>query len=178
MDHDALARVLDPAYAGDLTGLEMADLRAKRAECQEIEVALSYRRRIAQGRLDLVGVEQRRRAKGGERPSGDEALVRELTAALSDRGRPAGNGRLPQLLAPDPAGIDLADLDAIAGTSTLANLAELADDVLAALVGQLGRFEADTSRDRRALHDRIDSLQAEITRRYRTGEATVDSLLR
>jgi hypothetical protein len=177
VDHEALARVLDQAYAGDLTGLDMVDLRAKRTECQELEVALSYRRRIAQGRLDLVGVEQRRRLQGGERPVGDEALVRELTAALADRGRPAGNGRLPQLLAPDIDGIDLADLDAIAGTTTLSRLSELTDDEIVELVSQLGRFEADTSRERRALHDRIDSLQAEITRRYRTGEASVDSLL-
>ncbi len=178
MDDDALARVLDDAYVGDVSALEMVDLRAKRSECQDLEVALSYRRRMAQGRLDLVGVEQRRRAQGGERPVGDEALVRELTAALSDRGRPPGNGRLPQLMAPDPEGIDLAELDAIAGTTTLAGLADLPDATITELVVELGRFEADVSAQRRALHDRIDSLQAEITRRYRTGEATVDALLR
>ncbi|MGE0794814.1 MAG: hypothetical protein AB7O29_05640, partial [Acidimicrobiia bacterium] len=108
----------------------------------------------------------------------DEALGRELTAALADRARPAGNGRLPQHLAPDAEGIDLSDLDAIAGPATLAGLTELADADVTELVVRLGRFEADTSRDRRALHDRIDSLQAEITRRYRTGEASVDTLLR
>jgi hypothetical protein len=177
VDHEALARVLDEAYVGDLATLEMAELRAKRAECQELEVALSYRRRMAQGRLDLVGVEQRRRLQGGERPVGDDALVKELTAALADRGRPAGNGRLPQLLAPDVEGIDLSDLDAIAGLTTLSHLAELADDDVADLVTRLGGFEVETSRERRALHDRIDSLQAEITRRYRTGEASVDTLL-
>jgi hypothetical protein len=177
VDHQALERVLDDSYVGDVSALAMTELRAKRSECQELEVALSYRRRMAQGRLDLVGVEQRRRAKGGERPVGDEALVAELTAALADRGRPAGNGRLPQLMAPDVEGIDLADLDAIAGTAVLAELSELPDAEIAELVTALGRFEADTSRERRLLHDRIDSLQAEITRRYRTGEATVDQLL-
>lgn len=178
MDDDALARVLDDAYVGDVAALDMADLRAKRSECQDLEVALSYRRRMAQGRLDLVGVEQRRRAQGGERPVGDEALVAELTAALSGRGRPAGNGRLPQLMAPDAEGIDLDDLDAIVGSNTLAHLAELSDGEVAELVAELGRFEADVSAQRRSLHDRIDSIQAEITRRYRTGEATVDALLR
>jgi len=34
------------------------------------------------------------------------------------------------------------------------------------------------SSDRRALHGAIDALQAEIARRYQTGEASVDSLLR
>jgi hypothetical protein len=81
------------------------------------------------------------------------------------------------LLAPDVEGIDLSDLDAIAGLTTLSHLAELADDDVADLVTRLGGFEVETSRERRALHDRIDSLQAEITRRYRTGEASVDTLL-
>jgi hypothetical protein len=33
------------------------------------------------------------------------------------------------------------------------------------------------SGQRRDLFERIDALQAEITRRYKTGEASVDSLL-
>jgi hypothetical protein len=39
-------------------------------------------------------------------------------------------------------------------------------------------FENDLSALRRRLHERIDALQAEIGRRYRDGEASVDSLLR
>ena len=38
--------------------------------------------------------------------------------------------------------------------------------------------EAELSARRRTLHERIDVLQAEITRRYKTGEASVESLLR
>jgi hypothetical protein len=33
------------------------------------------------------------------------------------------------------------------------------------------------SEQRQALFERIDALQAEITRRYKTGEASIDSLL-
>jgi hypothetical protein len=178
VDEEALAQVLDPAFVAGLDALEMAELRRRRAVGQEIEVALSYHRRIAQGRLDLVGVEQRRRRAGGTRPSGDEALVRELTAALADRARPAGFGRLPVLLAPAEVDTDLSELDAIAGPSVLADLGSVDDERLDALVAELGRFERRVSDTRRALHDRLDAIQAEITRRYRTGEATVDSLLR
>jgi uncharacterized small protein (DUF1192 family) len=39
-------------------------------------------------------------------------------------------------------------------------------------------YEHDVSGRRRALHERIDVLQAEITRRYRTGEASVETLFR
>ena len=147
----SLDRVLADGYVGDVTALSMDDLRTKRAECQGLEVGLSYQRRMAQGRLDIVAAERRRRADGGPAPSHDD-FIRTLAATLADRSRPPGHGRLPQLMAPDDA--DLVDL-----------------------VERLSTYEGDVSKKRRALHERIDALQGEITRRYRTGEATVESLL-
>lgn len=38
-------------------------------------------------------------------------------------------------------------------------------------------LEQEVSGVRRRLHAQIDQLQAEITRRYRSGEASVDALL-
>ena len=177
MDEGQLERVLADDYVGDVTTLPMDDLRARRAECQALEVGLSYQRRMAQGRLDLVAAEQRRRAEGGEAPSQDD-LVRNLAATLADRQRPPGNGRLPQLMAPEVGDIDTDELDAIAGPGALARLTEQGDDDLAGLVERLSGYEVEVSRRRRALHERIDALQAEITRRYRTGEASVESLLK
>lgn len=173
----SLDRVLADDYVGDVTALAMEELRSKRTECQALEVGLSYRRRLAQGRLDIVAAEQRRRAEGAPAPSEDD-LVRNLAATLADRARPAGNGRLPQLMAPDIDSIDTDELDAIARPGALARITELGDEELAHLVDKLSTYEADVSRERRALHERIDALQAEITRRYRTGEASVESLLK
>jgi hypothetical protein len=172
-----LDRVLADDYVGEVTALSMDDLRAKRAECQALEVGLSYRRRLAQGRLDIVAAEQRRRAEGAPAPSDDD-LVRELATTLADRSRPPGNGRLPQLMAPDADGADTADLDAIARPGALARITESSDAELADLVEKLSSYEVSVSKHRRALHERIDALQAEITRRYRTGEASIESLLR
>ena len=45
------------------------------------------------------------------------------------------------------------------------------------MADQLAAFEQRVSGHRRDLFERIDALQAEITRRYKTGEASVDSLL-
>ncbi len=42
---------------------------------------------------------------------------------------------------------------------------------------QLTAIEQRISDQRRALHERIDTLQAEIVSRYKTGEASVDGLL-
>jgi hypothetical protein len=172
----SLERVLADDYVGDVTALSMDELRAKRAECQGLEVGLSYRRRLAQGRLDIVAAERRRRTEGAPAPSDDD-LVHELAATLADRSRPPGNGRLPQFMAPDAEGVDTSDLDDIARPGALARITEATDDELADLVEQLSTYEAVVSKHRRSLHERIDALQAEITRRYRTGEATVESLL-
>jgi len=177
MDAAELDRVLADDYVGDVTALAMDDLRSKRTECQALEVGLSYQRRMAQGRLDIVAAEQRRRAEGGAPPSDDD-LVRNLAATLADRQRPPGNGRLPQLMAPDATDVDTSALDAIAGPGTLARLPEQDDDALTSLVERLSAYEHEVSARRRALHERIDALQAEITRRYRTGEASVESLLK
>jgi hypothetical protein len=165
VDRDRLERMLDPAAVGDVTALSMEELRMRRAEGQELEVGVSYQRRIAQGRLDIVAAEVRRRASG-------EAPI------LADRTHAPGVGRLPQLLAPSAGELDTSELDAIAGPGVLSRLPELDDDRLATLVEELSAHEHELSSRRRTLHERIDVLQAEITRRYKTGEASVESLLR
>ena len=87
-----LDRILDPGYLGDLASLPMNDVRAMRAECQEVETGLSYLRRLVQGRLDIVGVERQRRRDGGE-PGELSALDR--AAARDPRGPHPGARRRP-----------------------------------------------------------------------------------
>lgn len=160
----------------DVTALSMEELRSKRSESQAIEVGLSYLRRLAQGRLDIVAAEQRRRVDGGE-PVDHDHLVASLSDILGDHLVAPGNGRLPQLMTPDLESFDTGPLDAIAGPNRLSNLGECTDDDLADLVEKLSTFEAEVSSERRTLFATIDALQAEITRRYKTGEASVESLL-
>ena len=57
------------------------------------------------------------------------------------------------------------------------SLDELADDELANVRDRLEKYEREASSRRHDLHSIIDALQAEIARRYRSGEASVDSLL-
>jgi len=169
--------VLADDYIGDVTALTMDDLRAKRAACQSLEVGLSYLRRMAQGRLDIVAAEVRRRSEGGPPPDPDD-LVRSLSGILADHITSAGNGRLPQLLGPSVDDLDTSELDAIAGPGRLVGIAGTSEEDLGDLVERLATFEADVSARRRALHERIDVLQAELTRRYKTGEASVETLLK
>ena len=53
----------------------------------------------------------------------------------------------------------------------------LSDDDLDRMTADLDELEREVSDLRRQVFDCIDALQAEITRRYRTGEANVESLL-
>jgi hypothetical protein len=177
MDQARLEHVLDPEWIPDPTILPMEELRERRAELQEVEVTLSYQRRIAQGRLDIVAAERERRAEGGPPPDPD-GVVAHLTGILAPNTRGPGTGRLSQLLAPEPAEAETPELDAIAGPGVLASLPTMSDEGLDRLIEELAQLEAGCSKWRRALHDRIDSLQGEVVRRYRTGEASVETLLR
>jgi hypothetical protein len=56
-------------------------------------------------------------------------------------------------------------------------LKSLDDAELASLTGAIAAFESRVSADRRARFDRLDALSAELVRRYRDGEADVETLL-
>jgi hypothetical protein len=172
-----LEHILSADYQGDLQRRSMDDVRTMRAECQSVETGLSYLRRLAQGRLDIVGVELQRRRDGGE-PGDLATLVSRLPEILSENTRSPGVGRLPQTMAPGEVDPELEQrLNEIVGGHDLESLPGLGDDELLALHDELESFEREVSARRRDVFDRIDTFQAEITRRYRTGEASVETLL-
>lgn len=168
--------LLDDSFVEGLRDLSMEEVRSKRTECQEVEVGLSYLRRVVQGRLDIVGADLHRRA-GGE-PADLAALVDQLPGILGDQSRPAGYGRLPTLFVPSDADDLTAEVDAVADPTRLSALTDMTEDEVRALADALGDLERRTSDQRRLLLDRIDALQEEIVRRYKEGEASVDSLLK
>jgi hypothetical protein len=169
-------RLLDPALVADLASRPIDDVRSLRADCVDVETGLSYLRRMVQGPLDIVQREQARRATGAD---GDLAtLVDELPGVLAEHTRGSGVGRLSQTLEPteiDPA--LQAELDDLIGGGVMGTVTDMSDAELEQLAEQLGAFERKVSEQRRAYFDRIDALQAELTRRYKTGEASVESLL-
>lgn len=171
-----IERLLDPDFVAGLRDLSMDDLRAKRTECQEVEVGLSYLRRVVQGRLDIVIADLQRRA-GGE-PADLAALVDQLPGILGEHARPAGYGRLPTLIEPADTDDLTAEVDAVADTARLSSLPDMEEAEIRALADALGELERQTSDQRRLLHERLDVLQEEIVRRYKEGEASVDSLLK
>jgi hypothetical protein len=166
----------EPADASDLADLPIDDLRALRTVCVDDETGLSYLRRMVQGPLDIVRGEITRRDAGGG--SDLAGLVGDLPSLLADGTRAGDGGRLPHGL--EPTRIDpglQAELSSLLGEADIASVTELDDDQLAEVARDLAAFERKVSERRRALHRLIDAYQAELTRRYRTGEASVESLL-
>lgn len=185
-EHDELLR------SDYLEGLDLRPLdavRAMRVRCVEAETGVSYLRRLVQGRLDIVRRERDRRAAAPGGPGVAESssaasdvdraedLVRELVDVLGEGPRAGGVGRLSQTLEPtDLDGAFVAELDEL--TARLGVGPQTLDtDELAAVEDDFADLERRLSQRRQAFFSTIDALQAEITRRYRDGEATVDALL-
>ena len=179
MASDRLERILADDYAAGAGGLSLDEVRARRAECQEVELGLSYARRIVQGRLDIIHAELERRGSGAGRSDASDLVDRlKEGEMLGDQGRPSGNGRLPTLMAPDVATDEFCgEIDHIADAESLANLPELSDAAITNLADQLTDLERSLSERRRRVFDRIDTFQAEIVNRYKTGSANPDELL-
>lgn len=174
---DALHKILSEDYLGDLSAAELTDLRARRAECKDVETGLSYLRRLVQGRLDVIDAERQRLAQGGAPDDLDE-LVSRLPDVLAEKTRSPGTGRLPSDFGTGAPDDDLvAEFDELVAAHRVSGESDLGEADLAAAAEALADFERRVSGLRLALFGRIDAIEDELTRRYRTGEASVDSLL-
>jgi hypothetical protein len=172
-----LARVLDPQYLDDLSELDLDDIREMRSECEVAETAVSFLRRMAQGRLDLIHayLDRRTRTEINDMTAFVDDLPSIIAAGPPPRSGPA---RLAGTRLPDAHPEDLStELDAVLGADKISELSSLPDDELNVFADDLSEMEARLSSQRRALHEQIERLQAEIVSRYKTGKATVDGLL-
>jgi anti-sigma-K factor RsiG len=151
--------------------LSLIELRALRAKLQNDDDAVSYVRRLAQARLDMVQAEKRRRADGGT-----DSISEDLTSILSTH--LTGGAPRPPRPAEDFSDHDLAvQFEALADRAGDHDLTSLSSDELVGYADALHEFEQARSQERRELFTRIDELSAELVRRYRDGEADVEGLL-
>jgi hypothetical protein len=170
-------RLLHADFVAGLTSRSIEEVRSMRAECVAAETGLSYLRRMVQGPLDIVSAELKRRA-AGQGTADLAAVVESLPTTLADQTRSPGVGRLPQTLEPTELDPELdAELQRLVGNAQVSNVGELHTIDLIDLAEQLKSFEQKVSERRKRFFDAIDALQAELTRRYQTGEASVDALL-
>lgn len=165
--NDPISQVEDPS------SLSLDQLRELRATLQAQDDVVSYARRVAQARLDLVVSEIGRRAES----AGEVESVPEEVSEVLSRHLTSGSPRPPRP-AEDLSDNELSsELDALCAEHGFGRLPDLDDEELARLRAAIGEFERRVSDDRRARFERLDALSAELVKRYRDGEADVDSLL-
>ncbi len=166
-------RVLDEVFVADRADLAMENLRSRRSESEQAEADLSYLRRLLQGRIDVVQAEIDRRATGDERSVLDRlpgVLAHDPPAA------PYGLGRHTTV---QPSGVTerRRRVEVLAADVELSDLASKSDGELGEALETFTAAEGDVSAERRRVQHVMDVLGAEVARRYRDGEASVDSLL-
>ncbi|MEX0835440.1 MAG: hypothetical protein WD010_05080 [Nitriliruptor sp.] len=170
---------LDDRERGELASWSNEQLRERRASCENHEAAVSYARRVLQGRLDIVRAELERRLEAGEDEDEVEELLSRLPALLAG-GQGASDplrARVTSLTVPPEADELVARIDADLGESTLSTLSSRSDAELTELIAALERHEAELSGTRRELFDAIDALRDELAARYKDGRANVADLL-
>ncbi len=134
----------------DLLPLSDAELSALLAQLESAEDAISRRRRVLHGRIDILRAERTERLRAQVASGSFEASApRSLERPLYE-----GTGDLPaeDELAPLP---DLSSLD---------------DAALWAEIRSLEQEEDDISLNRRVMHAQIDIIRAERAKRARSGE--------
>ena len=148
--------------------LSLPELRTRRRELQDSEDAVSFVRRIAQGRLDLAEDEQRRRASGDSQPAGSLA---DRLAEIFGQQHGGGSARPPRETNVPSDHPLMQQLDDLCEQYQFESLDTIDDRGLADLVSGLSMFEKECSRQRHELFEQIDALTAELVRRVRESGA-------
>jgi hypothetical protein len=157
-----IQQVVAPEFSSGLAARDLDALRAMRGECSSVEHAVSYTRRLAQGRFEILSAEQARRQDGGS--------VRDLIADLprilgEERGRSsAPNSRVASTDEPILE-IDWGTRGRLIADDSLISIDGLSDNDLAAAVASLAEFERELSEYRRDLHRVLDAIEHEIATR-------------
>ncbi len=161
---DRIAALTAPGAIDGLAQRDDAALRAVKDEACAVENAVSYLRRLAQGRIEILDAERDRRRAG--RPLSE--LIEKLPQILAGSGERSGPGAT-RLVEPDSAIAELHWPDGreqlVTDDASLASLPNLSDDELDATITRLTTFERDLSDDRKRLHDVIQAVEREIATR-------------
>lgn len=170
-------RIIEPSFVDGLSERSIDELREMRDQCAEGETEVSFERRLCQARIDILSAELDQRSGN---VSGD--LISRLPQILAEESRSEASGtlptRAPDLSIPRNTDIPRRRVEEIVGEQTLARLAQVPTDEIRKIIESLAEHERNLSDKRRRVHEVVDAVQTEIVRRYTTGEADPDQLLR
>jgi hypothetical protein len=155
--------VLGPGYLDGLESRSDDEIHTMHEECMELDTEVSYVRRLAQARIEILNAERERRATGGSVAD----LIASLPTILADAGpRPdPASSRLTRHLAPSPSIRWTGGREPLIVDDTLANLPTLGNETLLSTLAELGELEREVSERRRALHGVLDVIEGELARR-------------
>jgi len=139
----------------DLLSLSDAELSSLLARIEDGEEAISRRRRVLHGRIDILRAERTERLKAHV---ADGTFEAQSPTSLE---RPIYEGT--------------GDVPADAELTPLPDLAEMNDAALWAAIRALEQEEDDISLNRRVMHGQIDIIRAERAKRARGGGQHVDA---
>lgn len=158
--------------SGDPSQMSLEDLRAERDRLRRIEDAVSFVRRLAQGRIDLVAAVLTSRRDGT-----GEVSVADIVRSGVGPAPGTGSARPPRETEVEADHPLLVEFEELCDGLGFDDMAESTTADLEALEAGLRSFEAAQSEIRRGLFDQIDALTAELVQRYKSGAASVDALL-
>ena len=172
--HRRIDRVLAEDYLAGLASLPMDEVRSLRKEAEQEETDLSYLRRLLQGRLDILRAELARRSGDGT-----GSLVDQLPHILADEGGAGGAHGLGRHVTVEPSRADShrRHVEALVADVDLSDPSSHDEASLRRALETLEGEEHEVSEKRRAVQRVMDACTAEITRRYRDGDADVSDLL-
>ncbi len=174
MTDPSLEDIIDEAFTADLASLPTAEVRRRKAVADAHEAALSYARRILQGKIDLLKAElASRQAADSVAASASPSDIAQALEPRRDRGF---RGRFPAFLSP-PETEEVRSAELLVADPIFARLEEVSDEEIAEVTERLESEERRISSLRGKLHERIDTIEAELVRRYSSGEASVDEVL-
>lgn len=172
MDTDLkrLAEVLDPEFISGSDSWSVEILRRHRKDAEDLEVAISYARRIVQGRIDVY-----EKYVSGAHGECIESSLDKVTHALAEN---TGSGK---------SRIAYTDISSEALIPTAREISDLigvdiesiveSPPAITELLGRLKAGERRLSEYRRSLHSVIDALRQQLVLRYQSGQTTVDQIL-
>jgi hypothetical protein len=172
-------RVLDPGFLAGIDTVPVEVLRERRQEALQEEADLSFLRRLLQGRIDIVRAELARRSGGatGGLEAGQDDMVARLPRILSDAPSERAKSVRHLTVRPSRMGEYRREFEAMLADVELSDVRARDDAELAVARATLEGYERQVSTYRRAVQQVTDRCGAELTRRYRDGNAKIDDLL-
>lgn len=169
-------RIPSSEFLRDIQSKPLHDVREMRSACGQLEAQLSFARRLVQGRLDIVEAERDRRAAG--MPASNLAeLVAALPEMLAGKVQGSATGFRSRDIGGDDDPVLEAELDSILDGQSLVSLPASSDTHVSDVAARLAALERTVSDRRRRALEAFDALSAEVIRRFRDGEVSVESVL-